>query len=66
MTKIKNPELNLLHDSLPYLSTLLNLHTSRVAPCMSQKDEEKLKKLIDSIWQLIREYDGKVKDDSQF
>jgi len=46
--------LDLLDRGLPYLTTLQNLHRSRVAPCMGLKDDEDLTKLIDEIWDLLK------------
>lgn len=54
--------LKLLWQALPYLRTLLNLYECRVTPCMSKKNADELKELIDSIWQLVREYDKENND----
>ena len=55
--------LKLLWQALPYLRTLLNLYECRVTPCMSKKNADELKNLIDSIWQLVREYDKENNDE---
>lgn len=47
--------LDMLDRGLPYLTTLQNLHRSRVAPCMGLKDDEDLTKLIQEIWDLLKE-----------
>jgi hypothetical protein len=47
--------IELLIAALPYLRTLLNLHTCGVAPCMSSKDTKTLVCLIDEIWELTAE-----------
>lgn len=55
--------LDLLDRGLPYLTTLQNLCRSRVAPCMGLKDDEELTKLIDEIWDLLKEAGyGKITD----
>ena len=48
---------DLLLESLPYLTTLLNIHVCRAEPCMDQENEEKLRKLIDQIWEILKQKD---------
>jgi hypothetical protein len=46
---------SLLEASLDYLCMLLNLYTCGVAPHMSPKDAEGLRKLIDTIYEMLDE-----------
>lgn len=48
-------EKELLDAALPYLTTVLNLHSVGVAPCMSQDDAKELMALIDEVYDLLKE-----------
>ena len=47
--------IGLLDAALKFLATLQNLRSVGVVPCMSDQEAKELQKLIDDIWDLLRE-----------